>query len=253
MSAGTIRTPTSSGSCRPTATAAISAPPSAAARSNFDYLQPDRAGGRRARLLRRAAADRAKLRGFLGRRLGARAADRAAALPGRGAARPAVAERRRAHDRDARPALERAAADQRRHRRRSGREQGRRHLPRPRRALRSHRTSSSTSISALLAGETVNFNGKHIRIEDGRLLFPPVQKPHPPLYFGGSSAAGIEVAAEHVDKYLTWGEPPAQVAEKIAACRRVAAARGPQAVASASACTSSCARPTTRPGRRPTS
>ena len=29
--------------------------------------------------------------------------------------------------------------------------------------------------SDLLAGKTVNFEGKHIRIEDGRLLFPPVQ------------------------------------------------------------------------------
>ena len=61
---------------------------------------------------------------------------------------------------------------------------------------------------ALLAGETVNYSGQHIRVEDGRLLFAPVQKPHPPLYFGGSSDAGIDVAAEQVDKYLTWGEPP---------------------------------------------
>jgi alkanesulfonate monooxygenase len=79
--------------------------------------------------------------------------------------------------------------------------------------------------SALLAGETVNFEGRHIRIEDGRLLFPPVQQPRPPLYFGGSSEAGIAVAAETVDKYLTWGEPPAQVAEKIETAAVVAAAR----------------------------
>jgi len=38
----------------------------------------------------------------------------------------------------------------------------------------------------LLAGKIVNVEGKHIRIEDGRLLFPPVQSPRPPLYFGGS-------------------------------------------------------------------
>src|SRR5271166_125549 len=42
----------------------------------------------------------------------------------------------------------------------------------------------------LLRGETVNFKGKHLAIENGQLLFPPVQTPHPPLYFGGSSAAG---------------------------------------------------------------
>jgi len=68
----------------------------------------------------------------------------------------------------------------------------------------------------LLAGNVVNHHGKHIRIEDGRLTFPALQKPHPPLYFGGSSDAGIAVAAEAVDKYLTWGEPPTQVAAKLA-------------------------------------
>jgi alkanesulfonate monooxygenase len=74
----------------------------------------------------------------------------------------------------------------------------------------------------LLAGKTVNFDGKHIRIEDGRLLFQPVQSPRPPLYFGGSSDAGIEVAVDIVDKYLTWGEPPAQVAEKVARVKAAA-------------------------------
>ena len=80
--------------------------------------------------------------------------------------------------------------------------------------------------SDLLAGKTVNVEGKHIRIEDGRLLFPPVQSPRPPLYFGGSSDAGIDVAVDTVDKYLTWGEPPAQVAEKVNRVKAVAAKRG---------------------------
>ena len=78
----------------------------------------------------------------------------------------------------------------------------------------------------LLSGERVDFEGDHLRIRNGSLLFPPVQTPHPPLYFGGSSAAGQAVAAEHVDVYLTWGEPPAAVGEKIASMRRIAAARG---------------------------
>jgi alkanesulfonate monooxygenase len=69
---------------------------------------------------------------------------------------------------------------------------------------------------SLLAGETVYYEGEHIKIEDGRIFYPPVQKPHPPLYFGGSSDAGISVAADMVDTYLTWGEPPADVAGKLA-------------------------------------
>ena len=78
----------------------------------------------------------------------------------------------------------------------------------------------------LLAGKTVDFAGKHIRIEDGRLLFQPVQSPRPPLYFGGSSDAGIDVAVDSVDKYLTWGEPPAQVADKLSKVRAAADKRG---------------------------
>jgi alkanesulfonate monooxygenase len=79
---------------------------------------------------------------------------------------------------------------------------------------------------ALLTGEPVNYEGKHLRIEDGQLLFPPVQQPHPPLFFGGSSEAGIEVAADLVDTYLTWGEPPAQVEEKLTRAAAAAAKRG---------------------------
>lgn len=60
----------------------------------------------------------------------------------------------------------------------------------------------------LLQNETVDFAGKHITVKGAQLNFPPVQTP-PPIWFGGSSDAAIDVAAEHVDTYLTWGEPPA--------------------------------------------
>jgi alkanesulfonate monooxygenase len=72
----------------------------------------------------------------------------------------------------------------------------------------------------------VNFEGNHLKVRGAKAIFKAVQSPHPALYFGGSSAAGIEVAARHVDYYLTWGEPPAQVAEKIAAVRSAAARHG---------------------------
>ncbi len=79
---------------------------------------------------------------------------------------------------------------------------------------------------SLLAGGQVDFAGKHLRIENGQILFPTVQAPHPPLFFGGSSNAGIEVASELVDTYLTWGEPPALVAEKLGRAAAAAARRG---------------------------
>ncbi|MER9852084.1 FMNH2-dependent alkanesulfonate monooxygenase [Mesorhizobium sp. M0106] len=81
---------------------------------------------------------------------------------------------------------------------------------------------------AVLRGETVAYEGRHLRIEDGRLLFPPVQTPHPPLYFGGSSEAANAVAAEQIDKYLTWGEPPADVAAKVDHVRGLAEKAGRQ-------------------------
>jgi alkanesulfonate monooxygenase len=77
-----------------------------------------------------------------------------------------------------------------------------------------------------LQGVEVNLDGKHIQIEGGKVLYPTIQRPYPPLYFGGSSEAALDVAAEHVDVYLTWGEPPAQVEEKINRMRKLAAARG---------------------------
>jgi len=79
---------------------------------------------------------------------------------------------------------------------------------------------------ALLSGNSTDYQGKHHSVEAGKLLYPPVQQPHPPLYFGGSSSAGQDVAVEHCDVYLTWGEPPAAVAEKIAEVKKRAAARG---------------------------
>ncbi|MCC5624068.1 FMNH2-dependent alkanesulfonate monooxygenase [Nostoc sp. CHAB 5715] len=79
---------------------------------------------------------------------------------------------------------------------------------------------------AIASGEQANLQGDYLNIQDGKLLFPPVQKPYPPLWFGGSSAVAQKIAAKHVDVYLTWGEPPAQVAEKIASVRRFAELEG---------------------------
>ena len=78
----------------------------------------------------------------------------------------------------------------------------------------------------LLQGEKVSFKGEHLQVQDAQNFFPPVSKPYPPLYFGGSSPAAHELAAKHVDAYLTWGEPPADVAKKIADVRERAARHG---------------------------
>jgi alkanesulfonate monooxygenase len=78
----------------------------------------------------------------------------------------------------------------------------------------------------IISGETANFQGDYLNIEEGKLLFPPIQKPHPPLWFGGSSPIAQSIAAKHVDVYLTWGETPEQVAQKISQVRRLAEQEG---------------------------
>ena len=75
-------------------------------------------------------------------------------------------------------------------------------------------------------GESYDFDGKHLRVKGAKLFYPPVQKPHPPVYFGGSSAAAHDLAAEQVDAYLTWDEPPAEVAKKVTDVRARAAKLG---------------------------
>ena len=79
-------------------------------------------------------------------------------------------------------------------------------------------------VRALWRGEAVDFTGEHLSVEDARLGRLP--DPVPDIYFGGSSPAAGAVAARHVDVYLTWGEPPAQVAEKIAWIRALAEREG---------------------------
>lgn len=78
----------------------------------------------------------------------------------------------------------------------------------------------------LLQGETVDFEGEHLRVQGAQNFFPPVSKPYPPLYFGGSSPAAHDLAAKHVDAYLSWGEPLEAVAQKIADVRARAAQYG---------------------------
>ncbi|MFI8215531.1 LLM class flavin-dependent oxidoreductase [Streptomyces sp. NPDC085932] len=79
-------------------------------------------------------------------------------------------------------------------------------------------------VRELWAGKTVDLHGEHLQVEDARLARVP--EPVPQVYFGGSSPIAGEIAARHADVYLTWGEPPAQVAEKIAWIRALAAREG---------------------------
>lgn len=81
-----------------------------------------------------------------------------------------------------------------------------------------------TIVRALWTGEPVTFEGRHLHVEDA--VLQQVPDPLPQIYFGGSSPAAGKVAAKHVDVYLTWGEPPAAVGEKVEWIRKLAAEEG---------------------------
>jgi alkanesulfonate monooxygenase len=83
-----------------------------------------------------------------------------------------------------------------------------------------------TVLRALLRGESVTFKGRHIHVVDAGLALPPHGGRVPPIWFGGSSPAAHEVAAKHVDTYLSWGETPEQAAIKIREVRERARAYG---------------------------
>jgi len=70
------------------------------------------------------------------------------------------------------------------------------------------------------SGVPFDVEGAHYRVEGATVARPPA--PVPPLFFGGASPAALRVAAEHVDTYLTWGEPPEAVAERIGRVRELA-------------------------------
>lgn len=68
-------------------------------------------------------------------------------------------------------------------------------------------------VTRLWRGERVTYEGAHLRVRDAFLSAPPAVAPR--ILFGGSSPLAGEVAAKYVDAYLTWGEPPELVQQKV--------------------------------------
>ncbi len=79
-------------------------------------------------------------------------------------------------------------------------------------------------MRAAWSGEPAAFTGQHYRVEGATTREIP--DPIPEIWFGGASPAAEQVAAETVDVYLAWGEPPAMVTERLDRMRALAAAAG---------------------------
>jgi alkanesulfonate monooxygenase len=76
----------------------------------------------------------------------------------------------------------------------------------------------------LTGSEPFSYDGEFYRVEGA---FSHVKPAAPvPLYFGGASAPAIAAGARHADVYMLWGEPVAQVSERVSVIRRKAAEYG---------------------------
>jgi alkanesulfonate monooxygenase len=74
------------------------------------------------------------------------------------------------------------------------------------------------------SGRPYDFDGQYYQVTGATVMSPP--EPAPLVYFGGSSPAAGPVAARSADVYLTWGEPPEQVTQKLDWMRGLAAGAG---------------------------
>lgn len=79
----------------------------------------------------------------------------------------------------------------------------------------------------LMAGESVTHKGTYFQTEGAKLALPAgTSIQPPPLWFGGSSDRAMDVAAKHVETYLSWGETPEQMGEKVQRVKAKAAEYG---------------------------
>lgn len=77
-----------------------------------------------------------------------------------------------------------------------------------------------------VAGEPYSADGRHLSAQGRipRLVDPGV--PLPELWMAGSSPLALDIAARHIDRYLSWGEPPGPLGDKLAPLIANAAALG---------------------------
>jgi alkanesulfonate monooxygenase len=73
-----------------------------------------------------------------------------------------------------------------------------------------------------------NHRGEFYRVEGAHSDIKPFQKPHPTLFFGGSSDGALQMGAEHCDVFAIFGEPLAETRDRVDDFRRRAAKFGRQ-------------------------
>src|SRR5699024_3235994 len=79
-------------------------------------------------------------------------------------------------------------------------------------------------LKKYFSGETFSHKGEFFEIEEAT-LFPKLFET-PPIYFGGSSPIGKDVASSEADVYMLWGETLATTAEQINEMKQLEADKG---------------------------
>ncbi|MDI3257904.1 MAG: LLM class flavin-dependent oxidoreductase [Kyrpidia sp.] len=82
---------------------------------------------------------------------------------------------------------------------------------------RYHRTAEFIRVvKRLFTEEAVDHEGDFYRLKGGNLPRKPVQRPRPPIFFGGASPVAKEVAAREADVYMMWGETLDNIRARLA-------------------------------------
>lgn len=71
-----------------------------------------------------------------------------------------------------------------------------------------------------------DYEGEFYRLRRASSEVKPLQRPHPPLYYGGMSGPALPTGAKHADVYMFWGEPVASIEQQVAEVRAAAAKWG---------------------------
>ncbi|HLI74050.1 MAG TPA: TIGR03560 family F420-dependent LLM class oxidoreductase [Acidimicrobiales bacterium] len=81
-------------------------------------------------------------------------------------------------------------------------------------------------LTRLFTGEVVSYEGRHFNLKEARLRPVPVQRPHPPIWIGGSGRRRtLPLAAQWADAWHTYGSPE-QLGVMTAELSRLASERG---------------------------
>jgi F420-dependent oxidoreductase-like protein len=81
-------------------------------------------------------------------------------------------------------------------------------------------------VQRLFTGEVVSYEGTHVSLHDARLQPPPVQRPHPPIWIGGTGPRRtLPIVARYADVWHGFGTP-GSLAEANARIDELATAAG---------------------------